>query len=336
MDIKAAKAGLDCRLEVEKILGEPRSRNGRTWCFDCIFHDEATPGAFQVYEDGYHCFSCGVSGDLFDFMAKYCNRPLAEVLRGYRVNPEEELRQKALAAEKAEERLKNEIERAQEALLALQEAKAWVRYHNQMTDHSRALWRGRGVPDWYQDDMSFGYDPNHSIFAGGKEYLSPTLTISIWNRDTVVGIKHRVLNQEEGCPKYYPEMSGLGQPLFIANKDKDVEGKTVLVEGEIKAAVTFVTLDDPNVQVLGLPGKEPKDALLKRLDKCDPIYMILDPDAYQKPSPERPSAAAMIAKTLGAERILSVRLPEKIDDIIVKYGLEKEWMQSILKQAVKL
>lgn len=334
MDIKAAKELIDCRDEIEKILGMPLSR-GRTWTFNCPFHDEKTPGAFQVYENGFKCFSCGEYGDIFDFKSKYYRVPLKDVLGEYKVDPEQEIKRKAEAAERAEKRLQSEIETAQRVLDELRAARAWLRYHEQLDEYSRQIWRNRGVPDWYQDDMSFGYDPNHTIFVGENKYQSPTLTIPFWENGSVINIKHRILDPNVGI-RYYPERSGLGQPLFIANKDKPLSGKVVVIEGEIKAAVAFVTLDDPDMQIVGLTGKEPKKEILAKLSGCDPIYLILDPDAYEKPSPDRPSAANQIGSFLGWERIRSARLRGKIDDMIIEYGLDKEWMQSVLNQAVKV
>lgn len=44
-------------------------RSGKNWKGLCPFHDEKSP-SFYVYDDSYHCFSCGQHGDVIDFVVK--------------------------------------------------------------------------------------------------------------------------------------------------------------------------------------------------------------------------------------------------------------------------
>ena len=43
------------------------ARSGRNWKGNCPFHNEKTP-SFYVYENGFHCFGCGASGDAISFV----------------------------------------------------------------------------------------------------------------------------------------------------------------------------------------------------------------------------------------------------------------------------
>ena len=43
------------------------TRSGRNWKGCCPFHNEKTP-SFYVYENGFHCFGCGASGDAISFV----------------------------------------------------------------------------------------------------------------------------------------------------------------------------------------------------------------------------------------------------------------------------
>ena len=43
------------------------ARSGRNWKGCCPFHNEKTP-SFYVYENGFHCFGCGASGDAISFV----------------------------------------------------------------------------------------------------------------------------------------------------------------------------------------------------------------------------------------------------------------------------
>ena len=49
-------------------------RKGKTWWACCPFHYEKTPSfAVNEYEQYYHCFGCGASGDVIKFVEKYEN-----------------------------------------------------------------------------------------------------------------------------------------------------------------------------------------------------------------------------------------------------------------------
>ncbi len=45
----------------------------------------------------------------------------------------------------------------------------------------------------------------------------------------------------------------------------------VAVEGEIKAAVTFARVDDPNVTMVGLPGITPPTGVLSQLSQAERV-----------------------------------------------------------------
>ena len=49
----------------------PLEQRGSNWWGCCPFHNEKTP-SFSVSQDKkfYHCFGCGVSGNVFEFLAK--------------------------------------------------------------------------------------------------------------------------------------------------------------------------------------------------------------------------------------------------------------------------
>ena len=48
------------------------TRKGKTWWACCPFHFEKTPSfAINEFEQYYHCFGCGASGDVISFVSKY-------------------------------------------------------------------------------------------------------------------------------------------------------------------------------------------------------------------------------------------------------------------------
>ncbi|MBI4115047.1 MAG: DNA primase [Candidatus Omnitrophica bacterium] len=60
----------------------PLKRSGRTFKALCPFHQEKTP-SFNVHPEKqiYHCFGCGVGGNVFSFLMKYENLTFPEALR---------------------------------------------------------------------------------------------------------------------------------------------------------------------------------------------------------------------------------------------------------------
>ncbi len=59
--------------EVQALFNGEEPKRGK---IPCPFHEERTP-SFQVYDDGFKCFGCGVHGDSIDFIAKLENvRPI--------------------------------------------------------------------------------------------------------------------------------------------------------------------------------------------------------------------------------------------------------------------
>lgn len=94
-------------------------RSGREWKGLCPFHKEKSP-SFTVYSDRYHCFGCGASGDVIDFVAQIENVSTTEAVNSLtggkppkmnaemkrRLAAEREKRDERLALDQAEARLK--------------------------------------------------------------------------------------------------------------------------------------------------------------------------------------------------------------------------------------
>lgn len=95
----------------------------------------------------------------------------------------------------------------------------------------------------------------------------------------------------------------------------------LVCEGEIKAAVTYITLDSPKWQVIGIPGKTWKGDLLDKL-KDHQVWVCLDPDANAE-------AKDMAGKLKG--RV--IYLPGKIDDAIIGRKLDKESIRKLIRDA---
>ena len=221
---------------------------------------------------------------------------------------------------------------------------------------AKAEWRRRGINDFWQDAYGVGYCPGRSYLAKDTEILSDSLTIPYWrtkhsqteNGEEVtwelVGLRHRLLNPEmERHGKYRPEMAGINNRLFYTNPTvQSLWGDVLLIEGEIKAMVTYANLWTPDhyplapwLQVLGISGKNIRQDLMVELTSPDirRIYIVLDPDTYKEPGGARQDwkpPAVHMKQQLGV-RAVDLMLPDKIDDLILGGALDGEKLLQLLK-----
>lgn len=249
----------------------------------------------------------------------------------------EEIARRAKAAEEA---LQREIERAQSTLQEMRQARAWLEYHDRMTQNARAEWWLRGLSDQWIDWWQLGYSESFDLWRKCGEdwekwWTSPTLTIPIWgNNWEVNNIKHRLLDVPPSGGKYQQEKKGIPAASFLCDPDRK-DGPLMIAEGEIKAMVTFATMDSSKIQVAGIPTVTPSEDMLLSFNDYDPVYICLDPDAFQKPSHNADAPIDRVASLFGS-RARVIELPDKIDDLIVAGHLDKGSLRKAFKRARRI
>lgn len=224
-----------------------------------------------------------------------------------------------------------------QALSLLRKEQAWIRYHDFLTEAVREIYRIRGIPDFWIDYLGLGYNPERGYRSRGEYYISPALTIPVFEPGSrlVVNIKNRLLKPVDPGDKYRPEIAGLPAALYVADPDLKLEGRCILVEGEFKAIVTYITLDLPGTVVVGVPSKSPEIDMLKKLDACDPVIICLDPDAYRmQPGHQKTAVERMLPAFKGRARVM--RLPDKIDDMINARYLDTKSLRRAVDGARKV
>jgi len=232
----------------------------------------------------------------------------------------------------AEER---RLEDTRNAIQLLQDEKPWIRYHRQLTPEAVGMYEARGLGEFWQEFWQLGLCENRIIFDKDGQYFSNTLTIPVFaGKDNAVNLRHRILSPRQPSDKYRPEHKGLPASLFIADYERKLSGRVLLVEGEFKAMTTFICADDPKLHVVGIPGKSPDLALLEQLKDCEPVYVCLDPDAYDRDpkQPNAPSAVERVVKVF-QKRCRLLKLPEKIDDMINIGIIGKSTIKALLSGA---
>lgn len=214
-----------------------------------------------------------------------------------------------------EERKKQE---AEQALKLLKSQKLWEQYHLELNNWAYEVLESWGISKVGARFWKIGLIKDYTVFP--DEYHSPAISIPSWGFDWEVrNIKVRVLNPRTGKDRYR-SLYKMGTDFpFVARPDLKTD-TCLVVEGEKKAMVSAAQL--PQFQVVGMPTVTPSPKALSELDSFKRIYLCLDPDSKKVQNGISP--LRRMIDILGKERVKVVNLPDKVDDMVVKYGLNLE------------
>lgn len=231
-----------------------------------------------------------------------------------------------------------ENQRIKEKLQRIADANFWRRWHDDMEPNHRQLWRKQGIEEFFIDYYSLGYCADHTTIYNGQEWHSPTMTIPHYGPGwTLANIQHRLMNPPEPGDKYR-QMAGVPAAMFLTEPDQPLTGGVLVVEGAKKSIVTYTHIDTKlKLSVVAFPSKTPSADMLEKLDNAETIYLALDPDAYESTKTKDGKlidpAVIRIASKLQPGRVRFVQFPSKIDDLLVKYGLEGKDLNKYIKRA---
>lgn len=277
-------------------------------CGGVIHQHGELPDRCRLFTDDHPtlwCRRCGLKAYPDQFGDNNYTRPSPE-----------EIEKRRGEQEAAEMRRKQS---AEHALGLLRAEGLWEHYHEQLPGYGYRLWAGRGLDESWQSWFGVGYCPD---WRGGD-----TLTIPYFDHDRdVLNIKHRLLKTNEQGGKYRYELSGQPQHLYLTDPATSVEGHVIVVEGEIKAMVTFSRFQE--LPIVAIPGATPPKYLLPQLEKCDRITLVMDPGAEIQ--------AYDLAKALGAARCRVLITAMKIDDGILAANLTGRDIRYLLSQAKEI
>jgi hypothetical protein len=249
----------------------------------------------------------------------------------------------ALVAKLEAERLRAIAEHAkavQRARNVVRTEKKWEDYHKYLMWHSGAkkVWaESLGMPvekaeEWFTY-WRLGASLGHVFWRqnGNEQYVSfksNTLTFPICDLDgKVINIKHRLMQPGEDGIRYRQEYRGTGEGVFIANRKLLNKGDwAILAEGDKKAMVTFITASNVNIQVYGLPMTPSLDLLGGITAKH--ILYIPDPDAFED---GKKYAINRVVSVFAQRDLRIIKLPEKIDDYIIKEHKDRKWIVEMFK-----
>jgi len=214
---------------------------------------------------------------------------------------------------------------AQRALDNLRDTKLWEKYAEMAGDQGRTWWEGRGIPYPFQVLWNFGWDYDLT------RWNCASATIPLFDQaGECVNIKHRLQDDSKGRYRY--NVVGQEAPLFLCEPKADMSGHLITVEGEIKAAVTFITMDDPAACIVGLPGLNPSQSIIDTLSQADRVTLILDPDS-DTPGDNGWSAAGKLVQAIGRDKCKLLVPPAKVDDGLLASRSDRWDMRRLLRQA---
>lgn len=303
-------------------------------------------------EKGFFCRQCigEKFGDLADFTKLAFGWTLQRTLQEFhldrRADPAEVARMEAERKARQQAERQAEVAQQEQVHAQLTACPDWMTYHHNLDIYpdAREMWHKRGLPDDWIEYYRLGYCPSRRYMHDGEWFERPSLTIPTFRpvfmqnpeggADVswrVVQLKHRLLGEQSPGGKYRPHMAGAGNQLFFTDVyQQNVTGDLLLVEGEIKAMVTWAALwigDDclmPNVTVIGMPGKSAREDWLEQFNLAERVYICLDPDAQE-------TARRLAARI--AVPVKNILLPDKIDDLITLGVLDGPKLFEILEGA---
>jgi len=281
----------------------------------CPFHEEKTP-SFSVNLKGqyFHCFGCGVGGDVFRFLELYENKPFMEVLS--------ELASQvgiSLTSITSEDRERIKEVRTIEDILT----ETAMFYHQSLTPEVKSyLSKERGFTEETISRFQIGYAngglrehlidkrkfPLDLCLKAGvlkktgegavRDYFYHRVISPNLKRGRVVHLSGRSLDGQE--PKY---LHLPGEMRYLYNEDA-LSSKTVYIAEGIPDCLSAVQSGYSAVAILGSSNFKPE--YLPKFSRCEAVYLCFDGDKAGE------EGALRIGGLIG-ERARVIQLPTGLD-----------------------
>jgi len=281
----------------------------------CPFHEEKTP-SFSVNLEGqyFHCFGCGLRGDISRFLELYKNKPFMEV--------SSELASQvgtSLTSITSKDRERDKEGCTIEDILT--ETARF--YHQSLTPEVRSyLSKERGLTEETISRFQIGYANGglrehlidnrkfpldlclkagvlkKTVEGAVRDYFYRRVIFPNLNRGRVVYLSGRSLDGQE--PKY---LHLPGEIRYLYNEDA-LSSKTLYIAEGIPDCLSAVQAGYPAVAILGSSNFKPE--YLSKFSRCEVVYLCLDGDKTGE------EGALRIGGLIG-ERARIVQLPTGLD-----------------------
>lgn len=331
-------------------------RSGRNFFGLCPFHKEKSP-SFSVSADKqiFHCFGCGVGGDVFRFISKIENISFLESVEMLANRANIELPIIENTGDDKLARLKDKVYKVNECAAKFyhenlykptaKPAQEYVkkRHLDNNTLKSFLIGYSGRFDELYQELKRNGFAEEEILASSlvnknpdGKyidrfrnRLMFPILDI----RNRVIAFGGRVLDDSK--PKYINSPENLvyskGRNLYAMNIAKNDRPKTIImVEGYMDAVSLHQRGLHNVVASLGTALTEAQGRLLRR--SCEKVIIGYDADGAGQAATLR---GLEILYNLGCDiRILQIEGAKDPDEFVVKYGAEK--FQRYVDKAISL
>lgn len=231
--------------------------------------------------------------------------------------------------------LELEHQRIKDKLQWAANADFWRKWHEEMSPSQRHLWHREGINDWAMETYQLGYCEQYKTYYKGEEWRTPTMTIPYYGHNwQLVNVQHRLLKPPDPMDKYR-NMPGVPMALFLTDPEQELRGPVLMIEGAKKSIVVYLNIGHV-IQVVGFPSKTPSQEMIDQLSGCDPVYLGVDPDAYQPTKTKDGKIIEPVAASIGqkiGQQVRYVHFPEKPDDMIVRYGIDGKGLVKYLNRA---
>lgn len=180
--------------------------------------------------------------------------------------------------------------------------------------------------------FGFGILDDYKCHGEFSTYYSPAITIPIRAIGNIIEqVKLRVTEAKHKNDRFRNIYKTGNQHIYLPIKAESIQNKIAIFEGEMKSCQVAMRGNLPNdVQIIATQGKGIGARLVYALEKCEVIYVCLDPDAYE-PNAKGKTDIMMAVQKLGYNRTRIIPCKEKIDDAIIK-GFD---LRSAYNMAVK-
>lgn len=202
----------------------------------------------------------------------------------------------------------------------------WEELHRRLNDEHRRQWEAWGIPEEWQDYLELGFTPDKVYRDGNGELKhTPAYTIPYFHyaadKPQFKTLQYRLFNAPDPNDRYRFEQ-GLSATYYMTTPTDPIGDQVIICEGAKKGIVTRISLTDHTV--LAVPAKGTWGGAVEAVKQCGRVFVLLDPDAKAQ--------AVKLARSIGHQARI-VRLPVKIDDAVIYYGMERSAFTNMLRQA---
>lgn len=150
-------------------------------------------------------------------------------------------------------------------------------------------------------------------------YFSPAITTPIVGVSGLVEqVKLRVTEAKHEKDRFRNLYSTKAQHLFFPKREGKIMNTVAIFEGEFKSCMVAMRGKLPeDIQIIASQGKGIGARTHYALEKCEVVYLCLDPDTFI-PNEKGDTTIMQAARKIGLDRVRIIPVKQKVDDAILQ------------------